>query len=679
MMGSFLLPQDLALLARCGISQETAESAGLRRVSSAEGAELVGPHGSSDLSGIAFPYFWPGQGQPREYRLRRDQPEIEFKDGQERPKNKYLAPPGRANLIYFPPHAQIEWLHDTSIPIVIAEGEKKTLALWGLAWFGLSESIAIPRFLPIGLSGVWNWRGTIGKTPDPSGKSTSVKGVITDFEQIGWHGRKVTILFDVNIRNNDSVQAALSKLSDELRRRGSTLWRFEWPAVPADVNGIDDLIGSWGYDRTLTLLSNNVHPVMPTLADQRNSTRQFSTSEGHHHFDFPKIGIGIDVDRLRRERHELVGELAVRSTLPGSKTVNGYLSIGDFNFSSVRARSDRAKVLSERGNAKDLDWLGLLEEVCQKVLQQERAGTPAVDLRTLPKAEINDYCIDGFVFPKRHPSILFGDGGTGKSYVALYLAGNMAMTGLNVALFDWELSGEDHRDRLERLFGSRMPIIQYARCDRPLTSEVDRLARMVRDLKIDFAFYDSIAFACDGRPEDAEVAGRYFRCIRQIQCGSLHIAHVNKSEDSDKKPFGSAFWHNGARSTWFVQSSEENESGSLSLGFFNRKVNCGPLNQPMSFLLKFDKGSTIFCRQALMDTPEFVSKLSVRKRMLLALQKRPLTSEELAIEIDAEVETIKRTIRRGRSHFIVLDGGKIGLVDRNTEEDSKGGQFARTV
>src|SRR5262249_23091134 len=161
-------------------------------------------------------------------------------------------------------------------------------------------------------------------------------------------------------------------------------------------------------------------------------------------------------------------------------------------------------------------------------------------------------------------------------YLALYIAGILARCGLSVAFFDWELCGEDHRDRLELLFGSDMPEIRYALCDRPLIAEVDRLRRIVRERKTDYAIFDSLASACDGPPEAAEVANEYFRAVRQIGCGSLHVPHVAKSSaDSDKKPFGSTFWHNLARCTWNVQADPENNS--LRLGFYNRKANLGPL------------------------------------------------------------------------------------------------------
>jgi hypothetical protein len=87
-----LTPSDLSKLAACGISGELAQQAQLRRVDSAEGARMVGRNGSGDYSGLIFPYLWPGENQPREYRLRRDRPEIEYKDGKPHERNKQKFP-----------------------------------------------------------------------------------------------------------------------------------------------------------------------------------------------------------------------------------------------------------------------------------------------------------------------------------------------------------------------------------------------------------------------------------------------------------------------------------------------------------------------------------------------------------------------------------------------------------
>ena len=102
MTGQPLTPADLAGFARSGISEETTKAANLRRVDSFTGGNIVGRNGSGNYEGIIFPYVWPGTNHVREYRLRRDNPEIEVSPGGVfKGKNKYLSPPGARNMLYF--------------------------------------------------------------------------------------------------------------------------------------------------------------------------------------------------------------------------------------------------------------------------------------------------------------------------------------------------------------------------------------------------------------------------------------------------------------------------------------------------------------------------------------------------------------------------------------------------
>jgi len=380
----------------------------------------------------------------------------------------------------------------------------------------------------------------------------------------------------------------------------------------------------------------------------------------------PAIGVAIEVDRLRRERNQLMGELSVRCELPGARTFDGSLFLGDFNLSSLRARSEMAKHLAQRANTSDVDWQGFIEELCQRVLKSERTGQPAVDLRTLPAPAADDALpVEGLRLLRRHPTFLFGDGGACKSYLGLYLAGRLAEREMRVALFDWELCGDDHRDRLERLFPDGMPRILYARCERPLVYEADRLRRIVRENGIEYSIFDSVAFACDGPPEAAEVAGRYFRAVRQIGGGSLHVAHVSKAENADQKPFGSAFWHNGARSTWYAQLVSS-DGENLNLRLFNRKANLGRLQPPIGFTVSFSEERTTFKRTDVADTPELAAKLTVCQRMKHLLRRGPMTPEAIAEEIEQSPETVSRTVRRYKGKlFTVIEGGRIGLLERS--------------
>ncbi len=678
--GADLSASDLARLAACGITAELAAAAGLRRVTSQEGAAIVGRNGSGDYAGILFPYVWPGESGPREFRLRLDHPPIEY-DSEGRPKErgKYLSPPGRGNLLYWAPGTDAEWLQDASLPVVVVEGEKKTLSLWSVALHALGDTADRPRFLPIGLSGVYNWRGSTGKTTGPDGTRRDVKGPIPDLQRVAWRGRKVTICFDLNVTSNESVQAARFQLTQELRKRGAVLHWFVWPEdTPAGINGIDDLIGAWGPDRVLVLVEG-ARPVKVTTRDQQASTREFSGSDGHYRLALPAIGVVFDADRLRREHQELVGELCVRCDLPGARTIDGTLSIADFNLSSARARSERAKLLSERSNAADLDWIGALEEFCQRVLAADRTGQPSV---TMGKPDPNYrrdlmYNVDGLMLLQRHPTILFGGPGTNKSYIALRALGKLSEQGKSVLYLDWELDLSDHEYRLSELFPDGIPPVEYMRCYRPLTGEVDRIQHAVREKRIDYIAYDSVGFACGGAPESAEVALAYFRAVREIGPGSLHIAHNAKGEGNDQEPFGSRFWKANARQMWFAGADESTINPKM-VALFCRKANLDKLFPPVTYRIEWtDSGTCEFSRANITDSAELSGKLSVREQIYQLLRSGPRTvtqiSEETGIETNTVTQTINRYVRKNKV-FIVLDGEntnrRIGLLARDTCHDS---------
>jgi hypothetical protein len=402
----------------------------------------------------------------------------------------------------------------------------------------------------------------------------------------------------------------------------------------------------------------------------------FTGTEGHYTLAFPDAGIEFDLDRLRRDRHELIGELSVRCDLAGARTVDGTLSIGTFNVSSPTARRDRGRMLADLARTKpdEIHWHALLEVLCQLVLAAERQGQPSVSLRDLarPADEHEELTIDGIRLLLRHPVVFFGDGGAAKSYIALYLAARLSERGLRVGLFDWELSGEDHRDRLERLCGPDMPDIRYVRCDRPLVHEADRLRRIVRHDGIDYAVYDSIAFACDGPPEAAESASTYYRATRQIGIGSAHVAHTTKAEGGDAKPFGSVFWHNGARATWHVKLASDTADHEITVGLYNRKANLGPLRPAVGFCIEFSEERTLFRRTDIASNDELAAKLPLWQRMQAELRRGPRTLASLAEDLGANVDSLDRTVRRHAGHFLRVPSAsdgvtRIALVDRRPQ------------
>jgi predicted P-loop ATPase len=257
------------------IDRTIAIRAGLRRVDSLTGGEIIGRK-SGHYSGILIPYFHPGSDHIREYRLRRDQPDLEYdSSGNLKPRQKYLSPPGRSNMLYVVPGVTLELLRDELLPVVITEGEFKTLALWRLANHGLR---AQPRFLPLGISGVYNWRGTIGKTVGPDGSRLDVKGAIPDLDWISWAGRRVIVAYDADLIAKDQVRIARSELAAHLRGRGALVGFLEWDVTRG--KGIDDHLVAVGPETVLDEIAHVDFAGSAWRKDLLRSKPPINTVEG---------------------------------------------------------------------------------------------------------------------------------------------------------------------------------------------------------------------------------------------------------------------------------------------------------------------------------------------------------------------------------------------------------------
>lgn len=403
--------------------------------------------------------------------------------------------------------------------------------------------------------------------------------------------------------------------------------------------------------------------------------RQFEIVEhgACYRLHVPGCEVTFELDRLAWARHELSAELLVRTELRGTDAIDGVLSVSRLNLSSSRARAYHAEQLARQSRAADIPWAPLLEELALRVLAAERSGDDALMLRDVPCVadEQRSVRVCGFQLPWRHPAILFGDGGTCKSYVALYIGGLLAQMGYRVGLFDWELDESDHRERYGRLFGEQMPPrLYYARCSRALVYEADRLRRIVRQQGLDYAIFDSVGFACHDAIESSDAALTYFRTVRQLGIGSLHLAHVSKAEGGDQKPFGSTFFFNSARAVWNLKSTDDG-AGAVTLGVFDRKPSLRARQQPFALEVAFTDTATTIRHAEIAESPEFAPKLSFLQRLRAQLKAGAMTREQIAAEFaDVKPDTIKRTINRSldRGHLVRFPGAdgidRIGLAAR---------------
>ena len=261
-----------------------------------------------------------------------------------------------------------------------------------------------------------------------------------------------------------------------------------------------------------------------------------------------------------------------------------------------------------------------------------------------------------------------------KSYLALHIASTLAQRGIRVLYADWEFSGEDHRERLGRLCGPMVPrdTLDYVRCSAPLVAEAQRLQAHIAKRQIEYLICDSIAFAVPGRPEEAENASAYYRAVRFLGIGSLHLAHITKSlEHGEDKPFGSAFWSNGARSLWFCKRSDEAEqTDAVEIALLHKKSNTGKKLSARGVRFSFGQERTLVTPFDVAANAELAAKLPLRQRIRAELTGGALSTEDLAERLGVPANSIRAQVSRHQgSGLIRLVDGRIGLAEVRRQDE----------
>jgi AAA domain len=404
------------------------------------------------------------------------------------------------------------------------------------------------------------------------------------------------------------------------------------------------------------------------------SVPEFSNGSGAYRlaWDSPEL-LTLEFERLDVTRREFTATIRATSTAPGA---SGLLHQERLNLESGISRDRFAVRLAKRSSGTGVDWDGLVRDACLKVLESYRAGDPAIFLRdvTAPPGA-------GWLLPPlaltRHPVIVYGDGGTLKSFLLLAagidihsgsrLLGLESGARLRVGYLDAEFDGWEHRERMRRLVGDSMPEVVYIRSVGPLRDQIERLRRIIRDQELGFLLLDSIGFMCDGPPEEAQSALAFYDAVRQLNIGTLGAAHSNRTGDTEK-PFGSVFWHNGARSTWYVKKQQEVGGDQVTIGLFNKKSNVGRLAPPLGYTFTFEGERILIDRTDVRDVRELAGQVALKDRMSHALRAGALAYTDLAEVLEADVESVSRIARRYEGKlFTLLPGSngkkRVGLAD----------------
>ncbi|HLF77246.1 MAG TPA: bifunctional DNA primase/helicase, partial [Dehalococcoidia bacterium] len=330
------------------------------------------------------------------------------------------------------------------------------------------------------------------------------------------------------------------------------------------------------------------------------------------------------------------------------------------NLDSSSARTQLRRDLDDFFG-KEHGWTSLLNKAVYRAreayLLQERAvelfdvPDPMGEVMLIPPLTVAD-----------GPTIFFGDGSSGKSYIAFLMAlcsvygfdfvGHRVPL-MRVMIVDYEDSESNVKRRINRLCAGLgegiLPIGIYYWNARgiPLKDQWEAIKRSCSKNGIGWLIIDSAAPASGGPPEDAVSALAFFRALKRIGLPALVIAHITKGEKTDK-PFGSVFWHNEARRTWFVKRIQEEDSDQIDIGLYNRKVNDGRKPLPIGLRLTFDgiDGPVSVQSQSLADVPELLSETSAQNQIWETLTQ-PMTVAQLGEATGIADRTVLRHLRKG--------------------------------
>lgn len=419
--------------------------------------------------------------------------------------------------------------------------------------------------------------------------------------------------------------------------------------------------------------------------------REFGRIGLGYRLEYPELATTFELTHLKRHGDELHGDLTVLSRFPGASGIDGVIFTGRFNVMSTMVRGTVAKALAARvpqqKEDSQLDWAGFLLDLCYRVIAAERQGEPIVELGTSPRADPVLPLLDPLL-PKNKPTILFGDGGVGKSVLALAVGASVAigqsiipgMTAYGqgaVLYLDYETDAADLDDRLRRVSRGAevpMPRIQYRYCARPLPDMLEDLSKVVVDRSISLLIIDSAAAAMGIGSEyrdPADTAIRFFTALRTLGVSSLLIDHVSKTATAQAggagKPYGSTYKVNLARSTWEMRQGTRREDGAVPVALYHRKSNIGPTHSAVGLAITFTTEAVYFDSEPITDT-DLAAALPLHDRVALFLDQsdEPLDAVTIAEAIGstrgAVASVFNRDKRSGNPKFISPERGKWTLA-----------------
>lgn len=363
--------------------------------------------------------------------------------------------------------------------------------------------------------------------------------------------------------------------------------------------------------------------------------------------------IQIDVSKLKQERDGLKGDVNIQLKSPDYEP---HVFTGRFNFSSIRSRGELVNVCLQA--APKIKWLEIIESMRVKILKAYSEGEPVEVI----SSEDEDVQID-FLFypwiPERQLTLLYGEGGAGKTMMGLFLIHILqnGYSGLelkkvkNILYLDYETEKKVMLSRWKQM--KAIGKFFYRKCTLPLLEEVASIKQAIIDNNIDCLFIDSVGVACHGDLNDATTANHFAMAIRQFNVTTIAITHVAKNQLDTRTPFGSVYFFNNARSV--IELKKTHMDNSIIIGLFHRKANYSALAEPLVFNVKFEPEFSVKL-ESISQYEELLENLPLAKKIEIILNEHvSLTLDDIVELTGSKKNTVKKTLSKMKNQGKVIN------------------------
>ena len=382
-------------------------------------------------------------------------------------------------------------------------------------------------------------------------------------------------------------------------------------------------------------------------------------------FYWAATGIRVELSRIDHVGSRTYAKMRVITSQ------EGLIYMSSISLFDERSRQAVRQTLRERHPL--ADWAGILHHIAHVVDSNSERPSKIIDLsKHKPKRE-SAYLVYP-VIRQNQPTIIYADGGTGKSTFSLALACIAACQKsfipgiqptadkpIKTLYLDWESDEDDAAEMLEEIktgSGLNMPpdfwdgYISYQHMSGAFIDHVDGLVPEIVERGISLIIIDSLVASAGGDVTDAEAARQYFNAVRSLNVASVGITHTNKAGSI----YGNRFFWNLARQVFRLTSVSESETDPM-LGLYHEKANRSQLVAPLAWNVRFSPKDSPdpFIKYESADIqsiPELAKGTGLRDRLVGLLRNRPYNVAEMSEQLGEPDVTILVTLQRFPDVFI---------------------------